>query len=132
LAALALSGPGPLPAEQIHADHGGAVDQQAGEPDAEGPQHGTGNRVPATRPAIGSRTRQHELGGVDDPERDDQQPQRLTPGTAGEAAPVVGLEDPPMIGRQFLALWTGSPEEAALLIAPHLDNVRAEQHALRR
>ena len=116
----------PAPGDEVDQDQPEREGEERGQHERERPQARAGERVqqlvpPAVRP------RQHELGGVDEPERDQEQREALAPGARREAAPVVALEDVALAG------GAGGPEEAGVLVARHLlDPGDAEQRLRRR
>ena len=87
------------------------------------------------RPSRAARRRrlERELRGVDDPERREQQPDRLAPGAGRELAPVVGLDDlavrPRELGRRARRSGGSSGRTRRRRPARTCANV---EHALRR
>jgi hypothetical protein len=121
----------PLPGEQIHHHDGGGHREQAGEHQRQQPQHGAAGGMDEAGDAP-ARTGQHELGGVHDAERDEQEPERLGPRPRRPPAPVERLQQVSVLRPDLVQLGVGRPEDPAALVTGDLPDVRAAQHALRR
>ena len=121
----------PLPRPQIHRDHRGAEHDQPGQGEPDQPQHRTRHRVPGLARRRGRRV-EGELRRVDQPERHQQQPERLAPRAGREPPPVVALDGLPVPAGDLRPPLVDPPEEPPELVARHLPDAGAVQHALRR
>ena len=120
----------PLPGHEVDEHHADADGEQRREHQRQQAQHGAtgGVEEPGSAAVRGG---QHELGGVDHAERDQQDPQRLGPGARRPPAPVERLDDVPVVGPDLVALGVGRPEGATPVVAGHLAHVRGREHGLR-
>ena len=112
----------PLPGEQVDDDHADADREQrpsAAAPAAAAPRRS--RRATSGKPGPVARRGQHELGGVHDPERDQQDPQRLGPASPTSSGPSGTPRRPAPSGpRHLLPLRVGRPEAPAPVVPGHL------------